>query len=48
MSEKEIVHVNFWKEMHKEIRTTIKNIHGLVLLTHNSVDFSDSGFSKQD
>ena len=41
MAETEIVHVNFWKEMHKEIRKTIKNIHGLVLLTHNSVDFSD-------
>ena len=41
MVETEIVHVNFWKEMHKEIRKTIKNIHGLVLLTHNSVDFSD-------
>ena len=41
MAETEIVHVNFWKEMHKEIRKTIKNIHGLILLTHNSVDFSD-------
>lgn len=41
MSETEIVHVNFWKEMRKEIRKTINNIHGLVLLTHNSVDFSD-------
>jgi len=41
VSETEIVHVNFWKEMHKEIRKTIKNIHGLVLLIHNSVDFSD-------
>lgn len=41
MAETEIVHVNLWKEMHKEIRKTIKNIHGLVLLTHNSVDFSD-------
>jgi len=41
MSETEIVHVNFWKEMHKEIRKTIKNIQGLILLIHNSVDFSD-------
>ena len=41
MAETEIVHVNFWKEMRKEIRKTINNIHGLVLLTHNSVDFSD-------
>ena len=41
MTETEIVHVNLWKEMHKEIRKTIKNIYGLVLLTHNSVDFSD-------
>ena len=41
MAETEVVHVNFWKEMRKEIRKTIKDIHGLILLTHNSVEFSD-------
>ena len=40
MSE-EIVQINYWKELHKEINKTIAEIHGLVLLTHNSVFFSD-------
>ena len=37
----EIIAVNYWKEMRKEIHSTINNLHGLVLLTHNSVEFSD-------
>jgi hypothetical protein len=36
-----IVQVNYWKEMRKEIKETIGNIRGVVLLTHNSVEFSD-------
>jgi hypothetical protein len=36
-----IVQVNYWKELRKEINETIGNIHGIVLLTHNSVEFSD-------
>ena len=40
-SELKVVQVNYWKELRKEIKETIGNIHGLVLLTHNSVEFSD-------
>jgi hypothetical protein len=36
-----IVQVNYWKELRKEIKETLGNIHGVVLLTHNSVEFSD-------
>jgi hypothetical protein len=41
MAETEVIQVNFWKEMHKDIVNTIEDIHGLVLLTHNSIEFSD-------
>lgn len=41
MSEEEIVQVNYWRELRKEIKKTIGEMHGLVLLTHNSVEFSD-------
>ena len=37
----EIIAVNYWKEMRKELHNTVNNLHGLVLLTHNSVEFSD-------
>ena len=40
-SEFEVVQVNYWKELRKETKETIGHIHGLVLLTHNSVEFSD-------
>jgi hypothetical protein len=39
--EKEIVQINYWKEMRKEIDRIINDLHGLVLLTHNSIEFSD-------
>ena len=41
MSERQIVQINYWKELRKEINETIGNLHGIVLLTHNSVEFSD-------
>ena len=41
MSEAKIVQVNIWKELRKEINKTIGRLSGLVLLTHNSVEFSD-------
>ena len=37
----DIVQVNIWKELRKEINKTIGDLSGLVLLTHNSVEFSD-------
>ena len=41
MNKGEIVQTNYWKEMRKDINETVENIRGIVLLTHNSVDFSD-------
>jgi hypothetical protein len=37
----EVVQINYWKELGREIQTTVGEMHGLVLLTHNSVEFSD-------
>ncbi len=41
MSDTSIVQVNIWKELRKELNKTIGTLSGLVLLTHNSVNFSD-------
>jgi archaellum biogenesis ATPase FlaH len=41
MEEVMIVQVNYWKEIRKEINRTFESLHGLVLLTHNSIEFSD-------
>lgn len=36
-----IENINYWKEIHKEIDDILKNLHGLILLTHNSMEFVD-------
>jgi hypothetical protein len=41
MDELTIVQVNYWKEIRKEINRTFESLHGLVLLTHNSIEFAD-------
>jgi hypothetical protein len=41
MEEVMVVQVNYWKEIRKEINRTFESLHGLVLLTHNSIEFSD-------
>jgi adenosyl cobinamide kinase/adenosyl cobinamide phosphate guanylyltransferase len=41
MEEVMIVQVNYWKEIRKEINRTFESLHGLVLLTHNSIEFTD-------
>jgi hypothetical protein len=41
MEEFKVVQLNYWKEMRKEINKTFDSLHGLVLLTHNSIEFSD-------
>ena len=41
MEDLNVVQVNYWKEMRKEINKTFESLHGLVLLTHNSIEFSD-------
>lgn len=37
----EVAQVNYWKEIKKEINETINEMRGLVLVTHNSIEFSD-------
>jgi len=41
MEESEVIQVNYWKEIRKEISKTLDSLHGLVLLIHNSIEFSD-------
>lgn len=41
MEELNVVQVNYWKEIRKEINKTFGCLHGLILLTHNSIEFSD-------
>lgn len=41
MDELTVTQVNYWKEIRKEINKTLDSLHGLVLLTHNSIEFSD-------
>lgn len=41
MVERQVVQVNYWKELRREINETIGNLRGVILLTHNSVEFSD-------
>jgi len=36
-----IIQVNYWKKMLKETNEVIGKLHGVVLLIHNSVEFSD-------
>ena len=39
--DEEIISINYWKEIYKDISTTLKDLSGIVLLTHNSMEFSD-------
>ncbi|MEA3457266.1 MAG: hypothetical protein U9R21_01150 [Candidatus Thermoplasmatota archaeon] len=41
MAKTEIVQVNYWREIRKDINKVVGDIHGLVLLTHNSIEFID-------
>jgi len=41
MAKAEIIQVNYWMEIRKDVNRTIGDLHGLVLLTHNSVEFTD-------
>jgi hypothetical protein len=33
--------INYWKEIHKEIGTVLKDLSGTVLLTHSSLEFTN-------
>jgi len=37
----EVLNINYWKIVNNEISNVFEKIHGLVLITHNSMDFTD-------
>lgn len=37
----EIININYWKEIHKEISELLKNLRGIVIVTHNSIEFTE-------
>lgn len=39
--EDEIVTINYWKEIHKEISEILRNLCGIVIVTHNSIEFTE-------
>ena len=39
--EDEVISINYWKEIHKEISEILKNLHGIVIITHNSIEFTE-------
>ncbi|MFW6120389.1 MAG: hypothetical protein ACOC80_05760 [Petrotogales bacterium] len=39
--EDEIININYWKEIHKEISEILKNLRGIVIVTHNSIEFTE-------
>ena len=39
--DEEVININYWKEIHKDISATLKDFSGIVLLTHNSIEFTD-------
>ncbi len=39
--DEEVINTNYWKEIHKDISATLKDLSGIVLLTHNSIEFTD-------
>ena len=39
--DEEVININYWKEIHKDISATLKDLSGIVLLTHNSIEFTD-------
>ena len=40
-TEDEIIVTNYWKEVHKDISDILNNLSGLVIITHNSIEFKD-------
>ena len=39
--DEDIITINYWKEIHNEIIDILKNLSGIVLLTHNSIEFTE-------
>lgn len=40
-SEDEVISINYWKEIQKEISEILKNLYGIVIVTHNSIEFTE-------
>ena len=36
-----VENINYWKEVHKEIDDILKGMKGIILVTHNSIEFVD-------
>ena len=36
-----VININYWKEIRKELTDTVNNIHGRVIIIHNSMELSD-------
>lgn len=39
--DKAVTNINFWKEMQYEMSNILKELKGIILLTHNSIEFVD-------
>jgi len=39
--DEEVLNINYWKHANNEISDIFEKLHGLVLITHNSIDFTD-------
>ena len=39
--DEEITSINFWKEIQYDINNTLKDLKGIILLAHNSIEFVD-------
>jgi len=41
MNDQKIIQGNYWKEIQNEIPDILEDISGIVLLTHNSLEFTN-------
>lgn len=41
MNDQKIIQGNYWKEIQNEIPDILEDLSGIVLLTHNSLEFTD-------
>jgi len=41
MNQTNVIQRNYWKEIHNEMQHLLKNLKGIVLITHNSIEFID-------
>ena len=39
--DEEVISINYWKEIHSDISSILEEISGIILITHNSIEFSD-------